>query len=82
MISVQGHGHPRRERPSDALSVTPFVALFDSSPPLELGDELSNQPVRPLGTKPPVADTFVVTSNVPKHSENDLQRIFQVVLEA
>ena len=74
MISVQGRGRSRRERPS----VTPFVALSvappDSSPPPE--SEISKQPKGPLGPKSP-ADT-----STPKYSEDDLQWILKAVLEA
>ena len=70
MISVRGRGRPRRERPS----VAPSDAPPDSSPPSE--SEISEQPERPPGPKPP-ADT-----SIPKYSEDDLQRIFKTVLEA
>ena len=72
--------------PSIALSVAPSVAFFvapsvtlsvtspDSFPPPEL--EISKQPKRPPGPKPPT-DT-----SIPKYSEDDLQRIFKAVLKA
>ena len=71
MTSVQGHGRPRRKCPSVALSVTLSIAHFDSSPPPELGDELSNQLTGPSGgtllaNSPPAAN------NIPKYSEDDL----------
>ena len=74
MISVRGHGRPRREIPSVALSVTSFVAPPDSSPPPE--SEISKQFDRPPGPKSP-ADI-----SIPKYFENDLQQIFKAVLEA
>ena len=73
MISVQGRGRPRRERPS----VAPSVAPPDSSLPPESGDELSEQPDGPPGPKSRAAAT-----SVPKYSKDDLQRIFKAVLEA
>ena len=77
MTSISGHGRPRQERLSVALSVAPL----DSFLPLESSDKLSAQPVGPSVTKPPVADTPVAATNVPKYSEDDLQRIFKAVLE-
>ena len=86
MISVQGRRRSRRERPSVAPSVAPSVipsvvpsiapsdALPNSSPSPE--SEISKQPERPLGPKPP-ADT-----SISKYFEDDLQRIFKTVLEA
>ena len=74
MISVQGRGRPRRERPSVALSIVPSVAFPDSSPSFEL--EISKQPDGPLGPKSPA------NTSVPKYSKDNLQRIFKAVLEA
>ena len=81
MTSVRGRGRPCRKRPSVASSIAPSVAPPDSSPPPESGDELSDQPARPLGPKPPVANAPSATS-VLKYSEDDLQKIFKAVLEA
>ena len=78
MTLVQGPGHLCRER----LSVAPSIALLDFSSPSKSGDKLFDQPTGPSGTKFPVADTPVATTNVPKYSEDDLQRIFKAVLEA
>ena len=77
MTSVQGRGRPRRKRSSAALSVT----APDSFSLFELGDELSDQLAKPLGTKPSIANASTANS-VPKYSEDDLQRIFKAVLEA
>ena len=81
MTSVQGCGRPRHKRPFVAPSVAPSVALPNSSPPPELGDELSDQPARPSGPKPLVANTPAAIS-ILKYSENDLQKILKAVLEA
>ena len=78
MTSIQGCRRFRRER----LFITPFVTFSDFSSPLELDDKLSDQHARPLGIKPPIAVTLVATTNIPKYSEDDLQRIFKAVLEA
>ena len=82
MTSVRGRGRPCREYPSVTPSVAPSIAPLDSSLPLESDKELSDQPAKPSGTKPPVADAPVAITNVHKYSENDLQRIFKTVLEA
>ena len=74
MISVRGRGRPRRKHPS----VTPSVAPHDFSPPPK--SEFSKQPAGPSGAKLPVA--IVPTTDVPKYSEDDLQRILKTVLEA
>ena len=76
MTSVRGRGCSRPEHSSAA----PSVALPDSSPPPESGDELSDQPARPL-TKPPIANAPAAANNIPKYSEDDLQWIFKTVLE-
>ena len=81
MTSVRGRGRPRSERLSVAPSVTPSVAPSDSSPPPKLGDELSDPPVGHLGAKPPAADAPVAATNIPKYSQDDLQRILKAVLE-
>ena len=81
MTSVQGRGCLHRERPSVAPFVAPSITLFDSSPPLESVDKLSNQPVGPTGIKP-LANFPLAAIGVPKYSEDDLQRIFKAVLDA
>ena len=78
MTSVRGRGRPRYERSSAA----PSIALLDSSPPPKLGDELSDQPAGPSGTKPPVANTPAAATSIPKYSKDDLQRTVKTVLEA
>ena len=78
MTSVWGRGRPCRERPSVASSVAPL----ESSLPPNSGDELSNQPARPLGTKPPFTDALIAATNVLKYFKDDLQRILKAVLEA
>ena len=70
MTSIRGRGRPRRKRLS--------VALLDSSPSPE--SEFSKQPDGPSRPKPPVA--VVPAADVPKYSEDDLQRILKTVLEA
>ena len=82
MTSIRGYRRPHWKRLSVTPSVTPSVAPPDSFPPLKLGDKLSDQPVRPLGRKPTVANIFATTISVPKNSEDDLQQIFKAVLEA
>ena len=77
MTSVQGCRRPCHDRSSAAPSIT----LSDSFPPPEVGDELSDQPARPLGTKPPFANALAATS-VLKYSKDDLQRIFKAILGA
>ena len=69
MTSVQGRSHPRQERSS--------VALSDSSPPPEL--EFSKQPAESL--RPKLLIAVVPATDVPKYSEDDLQRILKTVLE-
>ena len=54
------------------------IVLPDSFSPLK--SESSEQPARPLKSKPPVA--IVLTTYVPKYSKNDLQQILKTVLEA
>ena len=78
MISVRGRGHFRHKRSSAALSVAPP----DSSPPRKLGDELCNQPAKPSGMKPTIANAPVATTSISKYSEDDLQQIFKTVFEA
>ena len=74
MTSVWNRGHLRWEH----LSVT----LFDSSLPPGSDDKLSKQPIRPSGTKLPIAIALDAAINIPKYSENDLQRFLKTVLEA
>ena len=81
MPSVRGRGYLRRERPSVTPSVTSSIALFDSSPPLKSGDELSYQ-LAGLSKEKPLANSPPATNSIPKYSEDDLQRIFKAVLEA
>ena len=81
MTSVRGRGRPRRKRLSVAPSVAPSINPPDFSLPPESGDELSNQPTGLSGPKPPVTNALAATS-VLKYSEDDLQRILKVVLEA
>ena len=64
----------RRERPFVASSVAPSVALSDSSLLPEL--EIAKQPEKLLGPKPPA------NTSIPKYSEDDLQKILNIVLEA
>ena len=78
MISVRDHRRLCQER----LSANPFIAPPDSSSPLESGDKLSDQPAWPLGIKYPIADAPATTTNVPKYSKDDLQKILKAVLEA
>ena len=82
MTLVRGHKRSHQEY----LSVASFVALSvappNFSPSPESGDKLSDQPAGPLETKPSVADAPVAATNVSKYSEDDLQRILKVVLEA
>ena len=67
MISVRGRGHPRWESPS--------IIPPDSSPPPE--SKFFKQLARPLRPK------FVTaTTDIPKYSKDELQRIFKAVLEA
>ena len=82
MTSIRSRRCPRRERPFIAPSVALFVTLLDSSPPPKSGDEFSDQSAGPSGTKLPVADAPVTSTNVPKYSEDDVQRMFKAVLEA
>ena len=77
MTSVRGRRRPRRKRSSATLSVAPL----DFFPLSELAVELSDQPARPSGAKPPVANALAATS-VPKYSKDDLQRILKAVLKA
>ena len=77
MNSVRGRGRLRHKR----SSATPSVAPPDSSLLPESGDKLSDQPAGPL-TKPPVANAPAVTNSITKYSEDDLQRILKIVLEA
>ena len=77
MTSVQGRRRLRRER----SFATPSIAPLDFSPLPESGDELSDQPAGPSGTKPPVANAPATTS-IPKYFEDDLQEILKAVLEA
>ena len=81
MTSVRGRGRHRRECPFVAPSGAPSIAPPDFSPLSESDDKLFDQPARPLEPKPPIANTPAPTS-VLKYSEDDLQRIFKVVLEA
>ena len=81
MTSIQGFGHSCLERPFVAPSVTFFIASLDSSPPLESGDKLSDQPAKFSKAKP-LVNAPVAATNIPKYSKNDLQRIFKAVLEA
>ena len=74
MISTQARGRPRQKRLSVALSVAPSVASPDFSLPLK--SENSEQPNGPPGPKSPAI------ISVPKYSEDDLQRILKVILEA
>ena len=82
MTLVRGRRRFYRERPSATPFVAPSVAPLDSSQPPKSGDKLFNQPAGPSRTKPPVTDALIVTTNVPKYSEDNLQRIFKAVLEA
>ena len=77
MTSVREHGCLRHKRSSATLS----VALPNSSPPLESGDKMFDQPARPSGTKPSVTNAPAAI-NIPKYSEDNLQQIFKSVLEA
>ena len=67
MTSIPGRSCPCQERPS--------VAPLDSS--LFLESKFSKQPAKLLGPKSPAAPT-----DVPKYSEDNLQRIFKIVQEA
>ena len=78
MTSLQGCRRLCRER----LSIAIFVTPPDSSLPPELDDKLSKQPARPSEMKLLIAVPFDAATNIPKYSENDLQRIFKIVLEA
>lgn len=69
MISIQSRSYPYQE----CLSVAP---LYPSSPPPKWGDELSNQPVEPLGAKLSIATNAPID---PKYIQQDLQRILKVV---
>ena len=84
MTSVRGRGRPRQERPSVAPSVLSSVALSiafsDSSLSPESGNKLFDQLARPSRAKP-LTNSPLATSNVPKYSKNDLQRILKTVLE-
>ena len=71
MTSVQGRSCSRQKRPF----VAPSIAPFDFSPPPK--SEFLKQPVGPLGLK-----SSAIATDVPKYSEDDLQRILKVVLEA
>ena len=82
MSSVWGRRRHRRERPSATPSVVSSIALSDSSSHPESGEILSDQPVGPPKTKSPIADISVASTNVPKYSEDDLQRFLKAVLEA
>ena len=77
ITSVWGRGCPCREH----SSIAPSAALPNSFPPPESGDELSDQSAGPSRVKPPVVNALAATS-APKYSEDDLQRIFKIVLEA
>ena len=78
MTLVQDCRPPRREHPS----ITPSVALSNSSPTPKLGDKLSEQSAGPSETKFPVVDAHVAATNILKYSENDLQKILKAVMEA
>ena len=67
MTLIQGRGCPHQER----LSIT----FFDSFSPSE--SEFFKQPAEPLGPK-----FLAAATDVPKCSNNDLQRILKAVLEA
>ena len=81
MTSVQGHGRPRREPPFIVPSVAPSVAPPNFSLSSKSSDKLSDQPAGLLGTKLSVANAPVAATNVPKYSEDDLQKIFKTVLK-
>ena len=78
MTSIRGHGRFRCEH----SSVAPSIAPLDFSLPSELGDKLFDQPAGPSGTKPPVVNTPVAVTSIPKYSKDDLQRILKTVLKA
>ena len=68
MTLIRGRGRPCRK----LFSAAPSVALFDSFPPPELGEKLSDQPTEPLGTKPPIANAPAAATSVLKYSKNNL----------
>ena len=81
MTSIWGCGCFRREHPFLTSSFIPSIASFASSPPLKLGDKLSDQPAKSSGIKS-LTNALATATCVFKYSENDLQRIFKAVLEA
>ena len=78
MTSVRGRRHSRWESSSVASSVT----FFNSFLSLKLDDKLSKQPTGLSKIKLLVTIALVAAINIPKYSEDDLQRIFMTVLEA
>lgn len=72
MTSIQGYGRSCKEHSS--------IALSDSFSLLELDNKLSNQPVGP--SRQDFAVVPAVIPFVPKHNQEDLQKILKTVLEA
>lgn len=58
-----------------SIAVSNFFKL------LELGDELSDQPVKPLRANLPVIVIFIAIFPISKYIKEDLQQIFKTILK-
>ena len=77
MTLVQGRNCFRQE----CSFISPSIALPDSFIPPELGNKLFEHPAGRPKTKPLIVVALIAVINIPKYSENDLQRILKTVIE-